>query len=108
MAAPRATVGVAFALDAEFAPWRALRTFTPTLTGGTFEARFGPVAVRAAIVGIGARRLERVAPWLLDQTVESVIVAGAAGALSPEHQLGDVLVAREVTRGRQGRTADPH
>lgn len=108
MAVPRATVSVAFALEAEFAPWRSLRTFTPALPGGAFEARLGSIAVRAAIVGIGARRLDRVAPWLLDDSVGSVIVAGLAGALSPDHQVGDVLVAREVSRGRQRRTADPH
>lgn len=106
----RTTVGVAFALDAELAPWRTRRMFADAgaANAGSFETTVGAAHVRAAIVGIGARRLHLVAPWLLDPSVDAVIVAGLAGGLSPAHRVGDVLVAKHVCRDGEQRSADPH
>lgn len=110
MRSEQSVVSVAFALDAEFAPWRARRLFAAAAPGepNRFEATVGPARVRAAIVGIRARRLTQVAPWLLDASVDALIVAGLAGALSPVHRVGDVLAARHICRDGEQRAADPH
>jgi adenosylhomocysteine nucleosidase len=96
--AGRRLIAVAFALDAEFAPWRARRAFAPAdAAGGSgFEATIGALTIRAGIVGIGARRLARITPWLLDSGAEAAIVAGLAGGLSARHRTADVLVAGRV------------
>jgi nucleoside phosphorylase len=108
MGSAQSIVSVAFALDAEFAPWRARRMFAAATDPACFEATIGPGRVRAAIVGIRARRLAQVSPWLLDASVDAVIVAGLAGALSPVHRVGDVLAARHICRDGEQRAADPH
>jgi nucleoside phosphorylase len=101
---------VAFALDAEFAPWRrrgGFRRAAPS-AGGCFEAAVAGVSIRAAIVGIGGRRLRAAEGWLFDPAPDALIVAGLAGGLSPTHRVGDVLAARYVCREESSHAADPH
>jgi nucleoside phosphorylase len=96
------TIAVAFALNAEFAPWRARHGFTDISQGGgvprLYEAAGEEMRLRAAVVGIRAPHLERIADRLFSAEVDAVIVAGLAGALRPEHRPGGILTAREVQR----------
>jgi nucleoside phosphorylase len=100
------TIAVAFALNAEFAPWRARHGFTDVSQGGgmprLYEAAGEAVRLRAAVVGIRAPHFERIADRFFSAEVDAVIVAGLTGALRPEHRRGEILTAREVQRDGGG------
>lgn len=91
---------VTFAVDAEFAAWRRLRTFHRSLLGSTpvFASRIGNADVSAVCTGIGPAQAARLMPRLLAEPPDVCISAGLAGGLRPEHRPGDILVARTVRR----------
>lgn len=90
---------VTFAVDAEFAPWRKLRRFSETSRDAvpTYAAQVGATELRVLLTGVGGRKAWAEATKLIwDSDVDICISSGLAGALRPEHHVGDVLAAREV------------
>ena len=90
---------VTFAVDAEFAPWRKLRTFEKSNAAGTdyFSTKIGDNEINVLLTGIGCRRawLEA-AKVLWNSDVDICISSGLAGGLRDAHRLGEILVAESV------------
>jgi adenosylhomocysteine nucleosidase len=92
---------VTFALETEFAPWRAMRTFRRSSSGSadTFLAEIDGAEIAVVLTGAGPRQAVRAASQALRSDFDSLnfcISSGLAGALRPEYKIGDVLVARSV------------
>ncbi|MCL6566368.1 MAG: hypothetical protein K6U09_08080 [Acidobacteriia bacterium] len=94
---------VTFALEREFAPWRALRTFrreqdtsSARLPVPVFCSEAGSARLRVAITGMGPQAAEQAMTSLLTEPPEVCISAGLAGGLRAQHRSGDVLLARAV------------
>lgn len=92
---------VTFALENEFAPWRAMRNFRAG-SWGTAEAFFAQVgAVEAGVVltGVGPRQAVLRISHLLGaggDGIAACVSSGLAGALRPDYTIGQVLAARAV------------
>jgi nucleoside phosphorylase len=90
---------VTFAVEAEFAPWRKVRQFVKQTDGSAeyFAARIGDANVNVVLTGVGGK-----SAWLettkivWDGDIDICVSSGLAGALRAEHQLGDILAAKEV------------
>jgi len=97
---------VTFAVEAEFAPWRRLRTLESlTLNGvAVFRARVGSAKVDFAITGMGGEKAFRVANTLLTEPYQFCITCGFAGALKENHIVGRILVADAVQQVGMSRT----
>ena len=90
---------VTFAVEAEFAPWRALRQFVKRSDGTAefYSAQIGGAEVNILLTGVGGK-----SAWL--ETTKTVwggdvdicVSSGLAGALHPEYRPGDILAAKEV------------
>jgi nucleoside phosphorylase len=91
------TILVLFGLEAEWAPWRARHPFHRITgpTGFTYETQIGRSLIRAAIVGIGATRVNECS-HLWRGGVDAIVVPGLAGSLRADCARGDVIVAGEV------------
>jgi len=96
---------VTFAVEAEFAPWRALRTFKKTKvnpghwSGGVdvHEAEIGDCSVWVFLTGIGIKCFDFALALCLKQAgVNLVLSSGLAGSLKTELSPGDILVPRRV------------
>jgi adenosylhomocysteine nucleosidase len=97
---------VAFALDLEFAPWRALHPFAK-LAGDEFvahEAAFGEAQVRVVLTGVGGVRAANAVRAALEWQPDICITVGLAGSLRAEHRIGQVLAARDIMELQSGRT----
>jgi adenosylhomocysteine nucleosidase len=96
---------VTFALENEFAPWRALRKFRRAKwdAADVFRTEIGGADVNVLLTGVGARQaslaMAKIA-WGEPDTVEFCVSAGVAGALRPQYQIGQILVARSVVAER--------
>jgi adenosylhomocysteine nucleosidase len=96
---------VTFALENEFAPWRALRKFRRSKwdTLDVLRAEIGAAEVNVILTGVGTRQaaleISKVVWGELD-TVEFCISSGLAGALQPQYQLGQILAARTLAAER--------
>ena len=98
------TVAVVFALAAEFAPWRRLRRFR-SIAGArpqAYEAQVGVSRVRVFLSGIGAPHARVLTGTMRDDRAAFVVVAGVAGALKPEYDAGQIIVARRVLSAEAG------
>lgn len=90
---------VTFAVDAEFAPWRALRQFEKRTAGAAeyFAAKVGSADAHVLLTGVGGK-----SGWLettkivWNGDVDVCVSSGLAGALRTEHQPGDILAAKQV------------
>jgi len=99
---------VTFAVDAEFAPWRKLRSFQKVRSSKSsyFKSDMNGVAIDVILTGIGAKT-----SWLdtaheiYDCEIQMCISAGMAGALRPEHRVGEILVAQKVLAPPRDMTA---
>ncbi len=92
---------VTFALETEFAPWRALREFRAVQWGDAevYRAQIGAADVVVLLTGAGPKQAHLQTAKVLEGDQESIHVcvsAGLAGALKPEYQIGQVLAARSV------------
>ena len=89
-----------FAVPDELRPLARLVSGAQPLVIGGRRAVCGRLHQREALLlpgGMGARCAERATRAILDEwRPEALIIAGVAGALSPDLQRGDVLCAREV------------
>ena len=90
---------VTFAVEAEFAPWRKLRRFSHLATANVpaYSAQLGETELVVLLTGVGGRKAWADATKLIwDGRVDICISSGLAGALRPEHRLGEVLAAKKV------------
>ena len=89
---------VTFAVEAEFAPWRARRKFR-RLPGDwpRFEAKFGGACVSAVLTGMGQTHALEAVRRVLPDRPDICISTGLAGALRSGFRPGDVLAARLVS-----------
>ena len=97
---------VTFAVEAEFAPWRKLRTLESLTLNDVpvFRARVGSAKVDFAITGMGAEKAFRVANMLLTEPYQLCITCGFAGALKEHHIVGRILVADAVKQVGMSKT----
>jgi nucleoside phosphorylase len=92
---------VTFALDTEFAPWRARRRFRRSRWGSAeiYFAKIGGAEVGVLLTGVGLRQaalaLSKVS-WGEPGTMQFCISSGLAGALKPDYRVAQVLAARTV------------
>ena len=92
---------VTFALETEFAPWRALRRFQEAKWGPAkvYLTEIGNAEVGVVVTGAGLRQaaaeLSKVS-WIEPDCMQVCISSGLAGALKPEYRIGQVLAARAV------------
>lgn len=95
-----------YAVEAEFAPWRKLRTLEKVFVNG-FElqrAQIGRASVDFLVTGMGVANARRSAEAVLTKDYDFCIVSGFAGALKPSVKLGDVVAARKVQQDGSGGT----
>ena len=90
---------VTFAVEAEFAPWRKLRTFEKQTDGRAefFSVRIGGADVNALLTGVGGKRAwVETTKTVWDGDVDICISSGLAGGLRSQYQVGEILAAREI------------
>jgi adenosylhomocysteine nucleosidase len=92
---------VTFALENEFAPWRALREFHAVQWGDAevYRAQVGAAEVVVLLTGVGPKQAHLQTAKVLGGDQESMhlcVSTGLAGALKPEFRIGQVLAARSV------------
>lgn len=90
---------ITFALDAEFAPWRKIRSFNklPRTTLNCYSAEIAGAEVNVLLTGIGGKKAWVEATKILwDTDVDFCISSGLAGGLKPEHRPGEILAAESV------------
>src|SRR6266851_5903896 len=96
---------VTFAVDAEFAPWREMRTFRKAkanpdhYSGGreVYEASIGANTVWVFLTGIGIDSFDfEGACCFVDSGVEAVVSCGLAGALSDKLTVEQIVVPARV------------
>jgi adenosylhomocysteine nucleosidase len=91
---------VAFAVEAEFAPWRKLRDLKTAMAGGreVFQTQIGRAAVDFVVTGMGMENARRGAEAAMSEAHTVCIASGFAGSLKAAHRVGDVLAAQSVQR----------
>jgi adenosylhomocysteine nucleosidase len=96
---------VTFAVEAEFAPWRALRAFRKVRvnpdhwSGGVEvnEAQIGGCTVWVFLTGIGIKSFDfAVASCLRAAGLSLVMSSGLAGSLKPEYRPEEIVVPKRV------------
>jgi nucleoside phosphorylase len=92
---------VTFALETEFAPWRALREFRAVQWGdaAVYRAQIGAAEVGVLLTGAGPKHAGLSAAsviWGDYHSINLCVSSGLAGALKPNYQVGQVLAARLV------------
>lgn len=103
---------VTFALENEFAPWRAMHKFRDSTWGAADVSvtEIGAADVAVLLTGVGPRpaklALSKIT-WGQSGTLEYCISSGLAGALRPEYSIAQVIAAREVaSEGIRDRNGD--
>jgi adenosylhomocysteine nucleosidase len=91
---------VTFAVEAEFAPWRKLRTLSPVNLNGLelFRTQIGRASVDFVVTGMGLGNASSVAEKAMSPEHTICIASGFAGSLKESHKVGDILVARAVQK----------
>jgi adenosylhomocysteine nucleosidase len=99
---------VAFAVEAEFAPWRKLRDLKAAMVGGreVFQAQIGRAAVDFIVTGMGMENARRGAEAAMSNAHSVCIASGFAGSLKASHRVGDVLAARAVQQLGKSKTIE--
>lgn len=92
---------VTFALENEFAPWRAMHDFRPGKSGAAevYSAEIAGAEVGVVLTGVGPRQAALAASKVFlggEESIHFCISAGLAGALRAEHEIAQVLAARSV------------
>jgi adenosylhomocysteine nucleosidase len=103
---------VTFALENEFAPWRAMHKFCESTWGqaDVFAAEIGGADVAVLLTGVGQRpaklALSKIA-WGESGTLEYCVSSGLAGGLRPEYSIAQVVAAREIaSEGARDKNGD--
>lgn len=92
---------VTFALENEFAPWRAIREFRPEKWGEAtaYVAQIGDANVGVVLTGAGPKQAGLEASkviWGEHDSIAACISSGLAGSLKPEYPIAQILAARTV------------
>ena len=94
---------VTFAVDAEFAPWRKLRTFVRQNSEGLtlWKTTIANCEIFVLLTGIGERSSANSMDLLMgfassDKYFDVCVSSGLAGALAARHKVGEVVVARAL------------
>src|SRR5438132_13874812 len=89
---------VTFAVDAEFAPWRKLRTLEPVHLDGLEMSRtqVGRAMGDFAVTGMGMEKARHVTEIARSVPHTICIASGVYGSLKPSHKVHDCLVASAV------------
>ena len=95
---------VTFAVEAEFAPWRKRRHFSPVQLGDlkTYGAEIEGASIVVMLTGMGGTRAGSKVLGIQMIATETgrffdvCVSAGLAGALKPEIRAGEIVVARNV------------
>jgi adenosylhomocysteine nucleosidase len=92
---------VTFALENEFAPWRAMHDFRAAEWGGvsTQIAEIGGAEVVVILTGAGPKHAAKAASAVIRAESDSIglcVSSGLSGALRTEYAIGQVLVAKTV------------
>jgi adenosylhomocysteine nucleosidase len=89
---------VTYAVEAEFAPWRALRNLQKVTVGGVelHRAQVGRSTVDFVITGMGAENAGRVADIFISKNYSFCIISGFAGALKSSVKLATIIVTEKV------------
>jgi adenosylhomocysteine nucleosidase len=97
---------VTFAVEAEFAPWRKLRSFQKATAQRMeyFSTQLQGAEVGVLLTGVGCKKAWVEATKVIwDADVDVCISSGLAGGLRQEHRLGEVLVAENVLASKSDR-----
>jgi len=99
---------VTFAVEAEFAPWRKLRSLEASAVGGMeiFRTRIGRAAVDFVVTGMGMENARRGAEAAMSAPHDVCIASGFAGSLKETHHIGDILAARSVQQLGKAQTIE--
>jgi len=92
---------ITFALENEFAPWRASHDFKPANLGDmdVHVAGFGSAHVTVALTGVGARQAALTASQIIRgefEPFDCCISCGLAGGLRSNYAIAEVLAARTI------------
>jgi adenosylhomocysteine nucleosidase len=96
-----------FALENEFTPWRKMARFQLASVRDLdrwYDAQIGPADVRVVVTGTGEFAAQSAMKRAFDCVPDFCIASGLAGALTPSHIPGDVLVGRQVTEMKSRRS----
>jgi adenosylhomocysteine nucleosidase len=97
---------VTFAVEAEFAPWRKLRQFQKLQRSDMqcFSSKIYGSEVSVLLTGIGCKKAwVEATKAIWDADVDICVSSGLAGALRPEHMIGDILVPQKVLASKLDR-----
>jgi adenosylhomocysteine nucleosidase len=99
---------VTFAVEAEFAPWRKLRTLELVHLDGLeiFRTQVGRATVDFVVTGMGMENARRSAESAMSTPYTVCIASGFAGSLRPVHKVGDILAARAVQHLGKSKTIE--
>ena len=99
---------VTFAVEAEFAPWRKLRTLEPVHLDGLemFRTQVGRASVDFVVTGMGMENARRGMEIAMSIPHTVCIASGFAGSLKPAHKVGDILAARAVQQLGKSKTIE--
>jgi len=99
---------VTFAVEAEFAPWRKLRTLQTAQIEGLemFQCQVGRATVDFVVTGMGMENARRSAEIAMSATHTVCIASGFAGSLRPAHKVGHILAARAVQQLGKAKTIE--
>ena len=99
---------VTFAVEAEFAPWRKLRTLEPVHLDGLemFRCQIGRATADFVVTGMGMENARRGMEIAMSIPHTACIASGFAGSLKPAHKVGDILAARAVQQLGKSKTIE--
>jgi adenosylhomocysteine nucleosidase len=96
---------VTYAVETEFAPWRALNMEKVTIGEITLQrAQIGTATVDFVITGMGAENAARVADAVISKKYSFCIISGFAGALKSSVKLGDIVASERVQHHTSGQS----
>jgi nucleoside phosphorylase len=103
---------VTFAIETEFAPWRKLRRFQKLERTDVecFSSKIDEGELIVVLTGMGCKKAWLKATKVIwDSDVDMCVSSGLAGALRPEHRIGEILVPRSVLASKRDRiiSCDP-
>jgi adenosylhomocysteine nucleosidase len=97
---------ITYAVEAEFAPWRALRNLEKVTVRGVelHRAQVGRATVDFVTTGMGSANAQRIAAAIILKDYSFCVASGFAGALKASVNSGDVVVARKAQHDGNGGT----
>ena len=99
---------VTFAVEAEFAPWRRLRTLQSRTVEGLdiYSANIGRATVDFIISGMGMENASRATETAMQQKYDHCLAAGFAGALTESLRGGEIVAPRAVQHLGKSKTIE--